>query len=221
MYRVVFVAKRSKSSQRWLQRQQRDPYAQDSGAALSRAYHKLEQLDAKYRLLRAGSLVLELGAAPGGWTQYMEQKVTTGRIVAVDFRPISASSRVDVILGEYGQDATDAQLAQVLPADGVDLVLSDMAPNMSGIRVADQARAMDLAELAEDAAQRWLKPGGELLVKVFEGAGLAEWREQLRSQFAKVINAKPPASRSESRELYILARGFLGDPSKEAGGQSE
>ncbi len=202
------MVKRSKSSERWLQRQRRDPYAgKDSGSALSRAYHKLEQLDAKYRLVKSNSVILELGAAPGGWTQYLDTKVEQGQIVAVDFRPISASSTVQVVEGEYGTEETDIAIAEVLSEGSVDLVLSDMAPNMSGIKVADQARCMLLAELCEEAALRWLKPDGAMLVKVFQGAGLDEWRNGLRQHFTRIANAKPEASRAESREHYVVAMG--------------
>lgn len=204
------MPKRSKSSSRWLERQRRDPYAKQAAGEgnLSRAYYKLEQLDKRFKLLGRKTRVLELGAAPGGWTAYLEEKAPEGLRIAIDTRPIQAMAETHVIDGEYGTDAVDEALEEILGDVRLDLVLSDMAPNMSGIKVADQARCMDLAELTEDAALRWLKPGGQMLVKVFHGAGLDTWRAGLRTHFAKVSSAKPEASRSDSREHYVLATGF-------------
>lgn len=206
------MPKRSKSSSRWLERQRRDPFAKQAAGEgnLSRAYYKLEQLDKRFKLLSPKSRVLELGAAPGGWTAYLEEQAPDGLRIAVDTRPIQAMGDTRVIEGEYGTDAVDEALAELLGDERLDLVLSDMAPNMSGIKVADQARCMELAELTEEAALRWLKPGGQMLVKVFHGSGLDTWRNGLRSHFAKVSSAKPQASRSDSREHYVLAVGFTG-----------
>ncbi len=204
------MSKRSKSSDRWLQRQRRDPFARRAVAEgqASRAHFKLEQLDRKFALLRPGMTVLELGAAPGGWTRYLEERLAHGRLIACDPRPISAGPRTVVIEGEYGDPETERALETLLGDDGVDLVLSDMAPNMSGNRTMDQARAMDLADLALEAAERWLKPGGGLVVKLFQGEGVDAWVAALRDRFAAVQLTKPRASRPESREVYLVARGF-------------
>ncbi len=206
------MPKRSKSSSRWLERQRRDPFAKQAAGDgnLSRAYYKLAQLDKRFKLLRPNSRVLELGAAPGGWTLYIEENCPQGFCVAIDTRPIQASGDTHIIEGEYGTDTVDAAIGQALGENGLDLVLSDMAPNMSGIKVADQARCMELAELAEEAALNWLKPGGALLVKVFSGSGLDPWRNGLRQHFGKVASAKPAASRADSREHYVVAAGFKG-----------
>ncbi|MEZ5559673.1 MAG: RlmE family RNA methyltransferase [Pseudomonadales bacterium] len=206
------MSKRSKSSGRWLDRQRRDPFARQAAAEgqISRAHFKLRQLDERFRLLRPGLRVLELGAAPGGWTRYVEEKVSGGLLVACDFRPVSAGAETVVVVGEFGDPETDARLDALFADEGVDLVLSDMAPNMSGNRATDQARSMYLADLAEVAALRWLKPGGALLVKVFQGEGLDDWVARLREHFARVQLCKPKASRPESREVFALAREFRG-----------
>jgi 23S rRNA (uridine2552-2'-O)-methyltransferase len=210
------MAKRSKSSQRWLERQRRDPYARvarEQGLG-SRAHFKLAQLDERFGLLRRGMVVLELGAAPGGWTRFVEDRVDL--VVAVDPLPVAAGPRTRVLTGRLGEAELDVRLDELLaelagPGGRVlDLVMSDMAPNISGIRVADQARAMDLVELATKTAERWLKPGGGLVVKVFQGAGVDAWLGALRPRYQKVNQVKPRASRSESREVYAVARGFRG-----------
>ncbi len=204
------MSKRSKSSDRWLQRQRRDPFARRAATEgqVSRAHFKLEQLDRKFALLRPGMTVLELGAAPGGWTRHLEERLAHGRLIACDPRPISAGPRTVVIEAEYGAPETERALESLLGDDGVDLVLSDMAPNMSGNRTIDQARAMDLADLALEAAERWLKPGGGLVVKLFQGEGVDAWVATLKDRFGTVQLTKPRASRPESREVYLVARGF-------------
>jgi 23S rRNA (uridine2552-2'-O)-methyltransferase len=203
------MSRRSKSSQRWLDRQRRDPYARRAASEgqVSRAHFKLAQLDERFQLLRPGMKVLELGAAPGGWTCFLETRLRGGLLIACDPRPVSAGAETVVIEGEYGEPATDQALAAALGGSRLDLVLSDMAPNISGIRAADQARSMYLAELALDAAESWLQPGGDLVVKVFQGEGLDEWVATARRQFAQMHFAKPKASRPDSREIYIVARG--------------
>jgi len=204
------MSKRTKSSDRWLSRQRRDPYARKAAEQghVSRAHFKLQQLDEKYRLLRPGMSVLELGAAPGGWTVYLEDRLRGGLLIACDPRPISAGGDTVVIEGEYGDAATDAAIEAALGGKGLDLVLSDMAPNISGVRAADQARAMYLADLALEAAQRWLQPGGDLVVKLFQGEGVDAWIAEVRQHFAKVHQVKPKASRPDSREVYAVVRGF-------------
>ena len=204
------MTRRSKSSHRWLDRQRRDPYARQAqqDGQVSRAHFKLQQLDERYRLLRPGMTVLELGAAPGGWTRFIEERLKGGLVVACDPRPVTAGADTVVIAGEYGEPATDAALAAALGERRVDLVLSDMAPNISGVRAADQARAMYLADLALDAGVRWLQPGGDLVVKLFQGEGVDAWIAEVRLRFEKAHLVKPKASRPDSREVYALARGF-------------
>ena len=209
------MPKRSKSSQRWLNRQQRDYFA---GAArregrVSRAHFKLAQLDQRFGLVAPELWVLELGAAPGGWTSYLAERISKGRVVAVDPLPVATpSSRVEVVTGRFGDDSVEKQVEAFLGASGrtplVDLVLSDMAPNISGVRAADQARAMDLAELAAAAAARWLAPGGGLVVKLMQGDGVDAWIKAAKAAFDKVGVVKPTASRSESREVYAVAQGY-------------
>ncbi|NBC23155.1 MAG: 23S rRNA methyltransferase [Gammaproteobacteria bacterium] len=204
------MSKRSKSSHRWLSRQRRDPFARRAASQgqVSRAHFKLEQLDRRFGLVRRGMRVLELGAAPGGWTRYLEERLDGGLLVCIDPRPVSAGADTVVLEGAYGDAAVDERLATVLADAGVDLVLSDMAPNMSGNRTTDQARSMRLADLALDAAARWLNPGGTLAVKMFQGEGVDAWITDLRKQFARVKLTKPDASRAESREVYAIASGF-------------
>lgn len=207
------MSKRSRSSDRWLVRQRRDPFVRRAAAEgqVSRAHFKLEQLDRRFRLLRPGMTVLELGAAPGGWTRYLERRLAGGLVVACDPRPMSAGDgRTVVIEAAYGEEETDRQLTRALESRRVDLVLSDMAPNMSGNRTTDQARAMYLADLALDAAERWLKPGGGLTVKLFQGEGVDVWVDQVRGRFAGARLTKPDASRSKSREVYMVAQGYAG-----------
>ena len=211
------MAKRSKSSQRWLNRQQRDYFA---GAArregrVSRAHFKLAQLDERFGLVAPDCWTLELGAAPGGWTSYLAERLAQGRVVAVDPLPVAApSARVEVVTGRYGDEAVAGRIDAILGASGrsplVDLVLSDMAPNISGVRAADQARAMDLAELAADAAARWLASGGGLVVKLMQGDGVDAWIEAAKAAFDQVSVVKPTASRAESREVYAVAQGYRG-----------
>lgn len=209
----------SGSSRRWLSRQRRDPYVKAARREghLSRAHYKLQQLDRRFRLLEKHHWVLELGAAPGGWTAWLAQCLTRGRIVAVDPLPVALSAaNVEVVQGCLGDPDVDRRLAGILARDdktapaGVDLVLSDMAPNISGIRATDQARAMELAELASGAAFRWLKPGGSLVVKVYQGDGIEDWLRETRRRFGRVRVVKPPASRPESRENYAVARDYRG-----------
>lgn len=204
------VSKRSKSSQRWLSRQRRDPFARRAAeeGQVSRAHFKLEQLDRRFTLLRPGMRVLELGAAPGGWTRYLEERLAGGLLVACDPRPVSAAADTVVVELAYGEEAADRRIEAALDGNGLDLVLSDMAPNMSGNRATDQARAMYLADLALDAAQRWLNPDGALAVKLFQGEGMDAWVAELRSHFARVRLTKPAASRPGSREVYAVAQGF-------------
>ena len=208
----IVMQSMSKSSKRWLDRQRRDPYARRARAEsnVSRAHYKLEDLDRRFKLLQNNMRVLELGAAPGGWTRYVESRVAGGLLVAIDPLPITVSGAVHTIEGCYGDADVDQALATLVQEGSLHLVLSDMAPNISGIRAADQARAMYLADMALDAARRYLQPQGSLVVKIFQGAGVDEWMADARDAFAKVVLAKPRASRPESREVFAVARGFAG-----------
>lgn len=205
--------KRSKSSQRWLKEHFGDPFvrrAQKEGLR-SRAAYKLEELIERDRLLRPGMVVVDLGAAPGGWSQVVAQKLGgRGRIVALDVLPMPSIPGVDFIEGDFRESESLARLEGELAGRPVDLVLSDMAPNMSGVAVVDQARAMELAELALDFARRHLAPDGDFLIKLFQGAGFDAYLKDLRRDFAKVTMRKPKASRARSREVYALASGFRG-----------
>ena len=170
---------------------------------MSRALFKLEQLDRRFRLVDLSSVVLELGASPGGWTEYLAPRCR--RLVAVDLVPLANTPRgTHFIRGDAGDPGVQERIAAAL-GDGADLVLSDMAPNMSGNRVVDQARSLELVECAVDAATRWLNPGGRFLVKMFQGAGFDEAMHDMRTAFARVAMAKPPASRAGSREVYAVA----------------
>ncbi|WP_462328669.1 RlmE family RNA methyltransferase [Thiohalocapsa halophila] len=207
--------KRSKSSQRWLQRQASDPYVRRSKAEgyRSRAAYKLLEIDRKDRLLRPGLCVVDLGAAPGGWAQVAAQAVgRRGRVLALDLLEMPPIAGVDNIIGDFHDEAVLAQALAWLGAGesarGADLVLSDMAPNVSGMKVVDQPKSMLLVELAMDFAERVLKPGGNLVVKAFQGAGFDEALRDLRGRFDKVVCRKPEASRSQSRETYFVAKGF-------------
>jgi len=201
---------RSKSSGRWLKEHFKDQYvrlAQARGYRSRSAFKLIEMLE-RDRLLRPGMAVVDLGAAPGGWSQVAAAVLAgQGRIVALDILPMEALPEVEFIAGDFTEDEPLTALEELLAGTQVDLVMSDMAPNMSGMRVADQARAMYLAELALNFALKHLKPGGDFLVKVFHGEGFDEFLKFCRESFTNVSTRKPGASRPRSRELYILARG--------------
>ncbi len=204
---------RSGSSQRWLSEHFSDEYvklAQQRGYR-SRAVFKLEEIDSRDRLIRPGLSVVDLGAAPGGWSQYVAEKIgKRGKIIALDILPVEAIPGVDIIEGDFQDEQVFDQLLKTLEGNAVDLVLSDMAPNMSGTRVVDQPRAMYLAELALDMARQVLKPGGAFVTKLFMGAGFDEYQRDVRKSFASVANRKPKASRDRSREVYLVGKGFKG-----------
>lgn len=175
----------------------------------SRAAFKLTQIDAQDKLLRPGMRVVDLGSAPGGWSQVAARAVGAhGVVVAVDLLPMEPLPGVHFVQGDFREEVVLRQLQGLLAGHRVALVLSDMAPNISGIAVSDQARAEHLAELALDFAREHLSPGGDLLVKVFEGRGAADLRLEMNRSFTKVVVRKPDASRSRSAEHYLLARGF-------------
>ena len=204
------MAKRSKSSRRWLDEHASDTYVQRARkqGLRSRAAFKLEELDSAERLLRPGMVIVDLGAAPGGWSQYAAQKLAgRGAVYAMDLLPMDALAGVEFIVGDFREPGPLAALEAALAGRPVDLVMSDMAPNMSGVDVVDQPRAMHLAELALEFALKALRPGGTLLVKVFQGAGFEELVRNARREFVTVRMRKPPASRARSAEMYLLATG--------------
>ena len=199
---------RSKSSARWLREHFQDPYVRQAQAEglRSRAAFKLTELIERDRLLRPGMTVVDLGAAPGGWTQVVREALgDRGRVIALDVLPMQGIAGVDVLQGDFRDATVLARLEALLAGSPVDLVLSDMAPNMSGVALVDQARAMELAELALEFSRRWLRPGGSLLVKLFKGVGFDEFVRNLRRDFERVSMRKPKASRARSREVYALA----------------
>jgi 23S rRNA (uridine2552-2'-O)-methyltransferase len=202
------MARRSKSSDRWLKEHFADPFVQraQSEGWRSRAVFKLEEIDRRERLLKPGATCLDLGAAPGAWSQYARRKVgRNGRVVASDILPLQELAGVEFVQGDFREEAVFNQILSLLPAGQVDVVLSDMAPNLSGVDVIDQPRAMYLAELALGLAERVLKPEGHALIKVFQGAGFQELVRAARGKFIRVRLVKPLASRARSPEMYLLA----------------
>jgi 23S rRNA (uridine2552-2'-O)-methyltransferase len=201
---------RSKSSKRWLAEHFDDAYvrqAQQQGLR-SRAAFKLQELQDKYRLIVPGMVVVDLGAAPGGWCQVALPLVgARGKVIALDILAMEPLQGVEFIQGDFTEDEPLARLEQALEGRLVDLVMSDMAPNMSGMATVDQAKAMYLAELALEFARAHLKPGGDFVVKLFQGVDFDSYVKQVRSLFQKVQVIKPRASRPRSREVYLLARG--------------
>ena len=202
---------RSRSSARWLQEHFDDPYvkkAQKLGYR-SRASFKLLEIQEKDRLIKPGMTVVDLGSAPGGWSQVAMALVGhNGRVIASDILPMDSLAGVDFICGDFSEDAVLQQILDCLGDAKADVVISDMAPNMSGMPAVDQARAMYLIELAVDMASQVLKPGGSFLSKVFHGEEFDELLRQLRTRYARVLTRKPQASRARSRETYVLAQGL-------------
>jgi 23S rRNA (uridine2552-2'-O)-methyltransferase len=201
---------RSKTSKAWLHEHVNDPYVQRAKREgyRSRAAYKLQEIARTDRIIAPGMTVVDLGATPGGWSQVAAERVgPRGKVVAVDLLQMAALRGVVFIQGDFREDETVARLEAELHAPIVDLVLSDMAPNMSGIYVADQARVVYLAELALDFAVKWLKPEGNFLVKTFQGVGFPELRESIRGHFRQVLTRKPQASRGRSSEIYLLGKG--------------
>lgn len=209
---------RSKSSTRWLREHFDDAYvkrAQSEGMRARSAY-KLEELLDRDHLLQPGMCVVDLGSAPGGWAQLVRQRLgPRGRILALDILPMAALPGVEFLAGDFRDAAVLAAFEALLGTSRPDLVLSDMAPNMSGVAGVDQARAMNLAELAADFARRWLEPGGAFLVKLFQGEGFDDYVRGLRGDYARVTMRKPKASRARSREVYALASGRKAASSEE------
>lgn len=216
------MATRSKSSQRWLKEHFSDPYVKKAQAEgmRSRAAYKLEELVERDQLLKAGMVVVDLGAAPGGWSQWVRQELDQmerglpdgarrGRVIASDILEMPSLAGVEFLHGDFREDAVLSRLLESLNGEQVDLVLSDMAPNKSGVDAVDQPRAMHLAELAMDFADGHLRTGGTFLIKLFQGTDFDGYVRELRRRYAKVVIRKPAASRKRSPEVYALAQGKL------------
>jgi len=204
---------RSKTSKQWMNEHVTDQYvkkAQIDGYR-SRASYKLIEINEKDKLIGPGSVVMDLGSAPGGWSQIVAPWVgDKGRVIASDILPMDALAGVDFIQGDFTEESVFNEILQVLGEDEVDVVISDMAPNMSGVNAADQYSSMYLVELALDMARNVLKPKGSFCAKVFQGVGYEEYLKDVRSSFDKVLIRKPSASRARSREVYIVGKGFKG-----------
>lgn len=202
---------KSKSSNLWLQEHHSDEFvkkAQLEGYR-GRAVYKLQELDQKYHLLEPNISVIDLGAAPGSWSEYAARQVgVDGKILATDILPMDGIADVDYVQGDFREDDVLETILEKLGSRPVDLVISDMAPNMSGIGAVDIPRAMYLAELAQDLATKVLAPGGNFLVKLFQGEGFDGYIRDLRDDYKTVVIRKPKASRPRSRETYALARGY-------------
>ncbi len=202
---------KSKSSRRWLDRHVNDPYVKrtQQDGYRSRAAYKLLELQEKDRLLKPGMRVVDLGAAPGSWSQIASRLVgPSGRVVALDVLPMETLEGVVVLQGDFREELVLAALREALGGEPLDLVLSDMAPNITGTSVVDQSRVMLLVELALELAREQLKPEGALVVKIFHGAGLDGYLRELRSSFRQIATRKPKSSRPESREVFLVAKGF-------------
>lgn len=202
---------RSKSSGRWLREHFTDEYVQRAQREgwRSRGAFKLAEIDRRDRILRPGMTVVDLGAAPGGWSQYASHRLgRNGRIVALDLLEMDVMPGVEFVQGDFREQATLDALLAVLGDSRADLVMSDLAPNISGVRAVDQPRAIYLAELTTDLAAKVLCAGGDLLLKVFQGEGFDVLLKDLRTRFDRVVSRKPNASRARSRELYLLARNY-------------
>ncbi|MDJ0711622.1 MAG: 23S rRNA (uridine(2552)-2'-O)-methyltransferase RlmE [Woeseiaceae bacterium] len=205
------MSKPRRSGGSWRDRQERDPYVQQArrDGWRSRAVYKLEQIDQKERLLKPDMVVVDLGSSPGSWSQYVTETLKgRARILAVDLLPMDSLPDVDFIQGDFREDEVYSQLADAVGERGADLVMSDMAPNITGTRVVDQPRSMYLVELALDMARQVLKPGGSFVTKLFQGEGFDEFVKDARNSFERVRVMKPKASRAGSREVYLVARNF-------------
>jgi len=213
-------ARKNRSNRDWIERHLADPYVQAANREgyRSRAAYKLIQIDDRDRLIRAPATVVELGAAPGSWTQVIVKRLSDragslrGRVIALDLLPIEPIAGVQAIEGDFREESVERSLAEALGGWPADLILSDMSPSLSGIGAADAARSQDLCELALQFAVNHLKPGGDLLVKAFHASGYGQYVHQLKKRFKTVSVRKPAASRPESAEVYLLARGLKPDP---------
>jgi 23S rRNA (uridine2552-2'-O)-methyltransferase len=204
---------RSKTSKKWLDEHVNDPYVKKAKADgyRSRASYKLIEINEKDKLFRPGNVVMDLGAAPGGWSQIIAPLLgDNGRVIASDILPMDSIIGVNFIQGDFTDEAVYEQILSALNDDKADVVVSDMAPNLSGVNTTDQYSSIYLVELALDMARNVLKPGGSFCAKVFQGVGYEEYVKDVRSSFEKVLVRKPAASRPRSREVYIVGKGFKG-----------
>lgn len=212
-YRWFYFMARSKSSNRWLDEHVNDPYvkkAQIDGYR-ARAAYKLIELNDKDKLIRPGALVVDLGSAPGSWSQIAGRLVgTKGRVIASDILPMDSLENVDFIQGDFTEESVFNQILEKLDGRNADVVISDMAPNLSGVDAVDQASSIYLVELALDMACKVLKPKGDFVAKVFQGEGSDDYIKAVRGVFEKVMIRKPAASRPRSREVYVVGKGFKG-----------
>lgn len=202
---------RSKSSSRWLEEHVNDPYVKQAqiDGYRARAAYKLLELNEKDKLIRSGSLVVDLGSAPGSWSQIAGRLVgVKGRVVASDILPMDSLENVDFIQGDFTEETVFNQIMDLLGNRKADVVISDMAPNISGVDAVDQAASMYLVELALDMARQVLKPKGDFVAKVFHGEGYDDYVKEVRTSFEKVVIRKPNASRPRSREVYVVGKGF-------------
>jgi 23S rRNA (uridine2552-2'-O)-methyltransferase len=204
---------RSKSSGSWISEHESDLYVKRSreDGYRSRASYKLLEVNKKDKLIRPGMNIVDLGAAPGGWSQVAAELVGhKGRVVASDILPMDSLAGVEFVLGDFTEEEVLKNILAAVGNEPVDLVISDMAPNMSGMRDVDQPAAMYLVELALDMATQILKPGGSFVAKVFQGEGFPEWLKEVRKNFNSCVSRKPDSSRSRSREVFVVAKGFKG-----------
>ncbi|NND67224.1 MAG: 23S rRNA (uridine(2552)-2'-O)-methyltransferase RlmE [Halioglobus sp.] len=207
------MAKKRSSSKAWLKEHRDDPYVQQAqrDGYRSRACYKLLELQEKDRLIRPGQTVVDLGSAPGGWSQVAANVVGhSGRVIASDILPMDSLAGVDFIQGDFTEEAVFESLLAALGGSSADIVISDMAPNLSGVNAVDQPRSIYLVELALDLARRVLAPGGAFVTKIFQGEGFDELFRDARGSFERVLTRKPKASRPRSREVYLVATGFRG-----------
>ena len=206
-------SRKKRKGQQWVARQNRDPFVKKARQAgyRARAVFKLEQIDKKFHLIQPDSRVVDLGSAPGSWSQYAASRVKgDNQIVAVDLLSMQDISGVRFIQGDFTENVVIQRILDLLDGHQIDLVLSDMAPNITGINATDQARAELIQETILDFCQRALKPGGALVTKLFEGESAIKMRSQLKSLFKQIHAFKPEASRNQSKEIFLVARGYSG-----------
>jgi 23S rRNA (uridine2552-2'-O)-methyltransferase len=205
------LSKARRAGSNWRSRQERDPYVLQArrDGWRSRAVYKIEQIDQKERILRPDMVCVDIGSAPGSWSQYVGKKLKgRARIVAVDILPMDSLPDVNFLQGDFQDEAVFRQMLELIGDQGADLVMSDIAPNITGTRVVDQPRSMYLVELALDMARRVLKPGGSFICKIFQGEGIDEFVADARKSFDRVKVMKPKASRAGNREVYLVARNY-------------
>ncbi|GAC29583.1 23S rRNA (uridine(2552)-2'-O)-methyltransferase RlmE [Brumicola pallidula] len=204
---------RSKTSKQWMDEHVNDPYVKKAkiDGYRSRASYKIIEINEKDKIIRAGNIVMDLGSAPGGWSQVVAPLVgASGRVIASDILPMDGIIGVTFIQGDFTEAAVYDNILSTLNGDKVDVVVSDMSPNLSGVNTTDQYSSIYLVELALDMARNVLKPGGSFCAKVFQGVGYEEYAKEVRKSFDKVVVRKPDASRARSREVYIVGKGFKG-----------